>query len=163
MYLDLLLSCCQKKREKYFALPSWSNRLSIRGSGKVSALVTEFRTRVGAKSHRTVLLSDQNYWVFPRTVRWLNDSFLNFLQLPGHFLAGGKWHPTCRLTLRFGVTSNYLHLNTVSFTMLTFFPTGMNCDEGVQTASILPWHTGALILAKYLFSGTCALHRYVPL
>ena len=58
VYLDLPASCCQIKREKYFALPSRLNRLSIRGSGKVSALVTELRTRVDAKSHRTVLLSN---------------------------------------------------------------------------------------------------------
>ena len=48
---------CYAQREKYFALPSWANRLSIRGSGKVSALVTEFRTRVDVNSDRTVLLS----------------------------------------------------------------------------------------------------------
>ena len=58
VYLDLLVPCCKIKREKYFALPSLFNRLSIRGSGKVSALVNEFRTRVDAKSHRTVLLSN---------------------------------------------------------------------------------------------------------
>ena len=82
------------------------------------------------------------------------DGSMTPFSVTGHFLAGGKWHPMCRVTLRFGVTSIYLHLDTVSFTMLTFSPTGMNCDESVQTASILPWHINAFILAKNLFSGT---------
>ena len=74
---------------KYIALPSWSNRSSILGWGKVS------------EHNRTC----------PGAVRGLNDSLLLHLcQLLGYPLPRCEFNPPNRLLLRYCVTSVDIHL-----------------------------------------------------